>query len=174
MRRIIPVSHKSSYQIKRSESGTYSIVRYDGKIMYTCPDIGTAELKRTYLDNKDADTERKLLEESIAKKASLGSIKSTGGSSDYYIVMMPTYPDIPKYVGGVKKFAYIEVEDIIEYVVGNDFDLGNIIKASRRIDQFRKGVGKAGTDELYDWKKIQHTATKMINRLEVIDDTDGD
>lgn len=81
------------------------------------------------------------------------SIKSDGGSSSYYDFTIPS-------VGTLK------TEQIIRYMVNNDFDLGNVIKCCRRITSFNEGVGKEGNDELYDWKKIKYTAEKRIKEIE--------
>lgn len=86
----------------------------------------------------------------------MDKIKSDGGSSSYYTF----YRD---------DGSPMETEEVIRCLVGNDFDLGNVIKASRRIHEEEKGTGKAGNDALYDWNKILYTAQKRINLLKGID-----
>jgi hypothetical protein len=108
-----------------------------------------------YLEKKATEDEKVILDK-------LEEIESDGGSSEYYSFQMPVYIDNPKYDNGVEIKAWVEVEDLIRHMVDNDFDLGNIIKAARRIAQARKGAGKKGTDERYDWNKIHHTAGKQI------------
>lgn len=75
-----------------------------------------------------------------------GKIKSDGGSSDYYKLEI-----VNRKTG--ETFS-CEMGDIIYSVYGNDFDMGNIAKAMRRIHCDRNGVGKEGADSLYDAKKI--------------------
>ena len=86
-----------------------------------------------------------------------GDIKSTGGSSSYYTFWLGTA-------------GWVETEEVINSMVGNDFDLGNIVKAARRIQAKRDGNGKLGTTELYDWNKIKYTAEKNIKLLEEADE----
>lgn len=76
----------------------------------------------------------------------MSKIKSDGGSSDYYkleIVNRKT-----------RETFSCEMGDIIYSVYGNDFDMGNIAKAMRRIHCDRNGVGKEGADSLYDANKV--------------------
>lgn len=80
------------------------------------------------------------------------SNESDGGSSSYYGFVIP----------GV---GLMQVEDIIQYMVGNDFDLGNVIKASRRIYMYSRGKGKKGTSAEYDWNKIKYTSEKRLRRI---------
>lgn len=73
-------------------------------------------------------------------------IKSDGGSSDYYKLEI-----VNRKTG--ETFS-CEMGDIIYSVYGNDFDMGNIAKAMRRIHCDRNGVGKEGADSLYDANKV--------------------
>lgn len=74
-------------------------------------------------------------------------VKSDGGSSSYYQVT------IRRRDGAT---FTCETGDIIRVLVANDFDLGNIIKASRRISQALQGQGKDGTSINYDLNKIEY------------------
>ena len=85
-------------------------------------------------------------------------IKSDGGSSKYYQLIVRVTEDkienaTPQ--GEVKDVA-LETGDVIRALVDNDFDLGNCIKAIRRIHQSSKGEGKSGTSIDYDITKIKY------------------
>jgi hypothetical protein len=54
-----------------------------------------------------------------------------------------------------------EMGDIIRAVVNNDFDLGNILKASRRMSLAAKGAGKDGVSVTYDANKIKYFADEF-------------
>lgn len=71
-------------------------------------------------------------------------IKSDGGSSDYYKISVKTSHGM----------ADVEVNDLIYALVGGDFDLGNCIKACRRMYLASKGCGKDGVDIAYDARKV--------------------
>lgn len=73
------------------------------------------------------------------------SIKSDGGSSDYYKITVKTPHGL----------ADVEVNDLIYALVGGDFDLGNVVKASRRMFLASKGIGKEGVDIEYDVNKCK-------------------
>lgn len=74
-------------------------------------------------------------------------VKSDGGSSAYYEVTIQREDG--------QRFT-CQTGDIIRALVANDFDLGNIIKASRRVSQALLGKGKAGTPISYDLNKIEY------------------
>ena len=79
---------------------------------------------------------------------------SDGGSSDYYkltITNRETGATFP-----------CEMGDVIASIYGNDFDMGNIAKAMRRIHCIRRGGGKAGTSEKYDAKKVVYFGNVLI------------
>ena len=79
---------------------------------------------------------------------------SDGGSSDYYkltITNRETGATFP-----------CERGDVIASIYGNDFDMGNIAKAMRRIHCIRRGGGKAGTSEKYDAKKVVYFGNVLI------------
>lgn len=73
------------------------------------------------------------------------SIKSDGGSSDYYKIQIKTSHGM----------ADVEVNDVIYAMVGGDFDLANVLKASRRMYLASKGCGKEGVDIAYDVNKCK-------------------
>lgn len=74
-------------------------------------------------------------------------IKSDGGSSNYYKLTI---------TNKAGESIQCETGDVIRCMVGNDFTLGNIIKACRRMYQSSLGKGKDGVSIEYDSKKIQY------------------
>jgi hypothetical protein len=72
-------------------------------------------------------------------------IKSDGGSTQYYQI------EITNSKG--EKFS-CELNDILRDVFNNQWDLCNIVKASRRISESRKGQGKKDVSIQYDANKI--------------------
>lgn len=85
-------------------------------------------------------------------------VKSTGGSSSYY-----RFPIKSSITGQTME---VETGDVIKAMVDNDFDLGNILKACRRISQAKQGKGKAGTDVAYDCNKIIYFAEQIKKEWE--------
>lgn len=79
-------------------------------------------------------------------------VVSDGGSSDYYKLTIKN-----------KAGEQIDCEmgDVIRAVVANDFDLGNILKATRRMSLAKQGKGKAGTTVTYDANKIKYFADEF-------------
>lgn len=74
------------------------------------------------------------------------AIKSDGGSSSYYELTITN-----KAGESIK----CETGDVIRTLVGNDFDFGNCVKALRRMYLATLGMGKEGTDLVYDANKIR-------------------
>jgi hypothetical protein len=72
-------------------------------------------------------------------------IQSDGGSTQYYQI------EITNSKG--EKFN-CELNDILRDVFNNQWDLCNIVKASRRISEARKGQGKKDVSIKYDANKI--------------------
>lgn len=73
-------------------------------------------------------------------------VKSDGGSSSYYELTITN-----KAGESIK----CETGDVIRTLVGNDFDFGNCVKALRRMYLATLGMGKEGTDLVYDANKIR-------------------
>jgi len=73
------------------------------------------------------------------------SIQSDGGSSPYYQITI---------TNDKGETFNCELNDIIRDVFYNQFDLGNIVKGTRRIAEKRFGVGKKGVSVKYDANKI--------------------
>ena len=85
------------------------------------------------------------------------SIKSDGGSSDYY------QKQITRLIDG-ESFD-CQTGDIIRSLFMNDFDAGNIFKALDRIFQNVQGKGKEGTSIEYDCNKIIYFANILKERF---------
>ncbi len=72
-------------------------------------------------------------------------VKSDGGSTKYYQIEITN--------SNGEKFN-CELNDILRDVFNNQWDLCNIVKASRRISESRKGQGKKDVSVKYDANKI--------------------
>lgn len=89
----------------------------------------------------------------------MAAIKSDGGSSGYYKL------EIVNRATG-EKFQ-CEMGDVIASVFGNDFDMGNIAKAMRRIYMDSLGQGKEGNDALYDANKCVYFSNVLVQRAKL-------
>lgn len=83
---------------------------------------------------------------------SSNQMSSDGGSSDYYKAQIPANASGVEIKDGV---IHIEARHVIRYMLGNDFDKGNIFKAMCRLGR------KAGVDEAYDKNKIVWFAEQL-------------
>lgn len=83
--------------------------------------------------------------------------KSDGGSSDYYKLKIKRASDGQEFE--------CEMGDVIYSVFGGDFDLGNIVKACRRMYLDTQGAGKDGIDAEYDGKKIEWFTKDFLQRV---------
>lgn len=93
--------------------------------------------------------------EPLTKSLAGKPTKSDGGSSAYYeLNLLIPAANVVKVDGQDLYRVKIETGDVIRGMVDNDFDLGNIIKACRRMHLAKKGMGKVGTTPEYDCKKI--------------------
>jgi hypothetical protein len=90
--------------------------------------------------------------EDVPTETTPAPVKSDGGSSSYYQLTIKN-----------KHGERLECEtgDIIRALVANDFSLGNIVKACRRVSEALQGRGKEGTDPLYDLNKIIYFAEEI-------------
>ena len=85
----------------------------------------------------------------VASDAANKPIVSDGGSSSYYSF------DITNKAG---QTITVETGDILRAMVGNDYDLSNIVKACRRVYEASQGRGKAGVSIQYDCNKMKYFA----------------
>lgn len=92
----------------------------------------------------------------IAIKAHMKSVTSDGGSSDYYKLKLRLDANCVTTVDDQTVDVTLETGDVIRVLVGNDFNLGNAVKALRRIYEASEGRGKEGVDIAYDIKKIKY------------------
>lgn len=76
------------------------------------------------------------------------TIKSDGGSSDYYKIYLP-----PALIQRISESGYVEVKDVLRYGLDNDATLFNVAKALFRIASARRGEGKDGITVEYDLNK---------------------
>ena len=101
-----------------------------------------------------------------AAQAIMNSVKSDGGSTSYYELELTD-----RMVDGIQsqvskgETATLQTGDVIELLVGNDFDAGNVIKALRRIFESKKGKGKEGVEQTYDIKKCHYFIDEVEKKL---------
>jgi hypothetical protein len=97
-------------------------------------------------------------EESIATKedSTKGAIKSDGGSSSYYVNKLPEW-----LLAKIAESGSLEVEDIIEVVLNNDFNLGTAFKSLARSASIQRGEGKAGNSLEYEANKVVYYGEKI-------------
>lgn len=94
-------------------------------------------------------------------------IKSDGGSSSYYDLNIPAWLlDKIQDRGVDEGGAYIKVEEIIECVFDNDFDVGNAFKSLVRGHLVMKGGGKEGNTVDYEMNKVKYSADKVKARYQ--------
>jgi len=72
-------------------------------------------------------------------------VESDGGSTKYYQITI---------TNDKGESFNCELNDILRDVFNNQWDLCNIVKASRRISEARQGKGKKDVSIQYDAKKI--------------------
>ncbi len=84
------------------------------------------------------------------------AVKSDGGSSSYYELHVRVPAGDCTTVTDQLIDVKLETGDVIRSLVDNDFDLGNVIKALRRLHLAANGKGKVGTDVEYDCKKVEY------------------
>lgn len=81
-------------------------------------------------------------------------VKSNGGSSSYYSLTITNKNG---------ESFQCETGDIIRALVNNDYSLGNIVKACRRVSESLQGRGKEGVSPEYDLNKIIYFAEEIKN-----------
>jgi hypothetical protein len=82
-------------------------------------------------------------------------IKSTGGSSTYYQLTIKNNKG---------ESIQCETGNVIEALVGDNFALGNVVKALRRIYMDSIGQGKEGIDMKYDINKCKYFLDDFLAR----------
>lgn len=108
------------------------------------------------------------LKESVKEVNSL--VKSDGGSTSYYHLKTIVSKDSIKELTNGNFEVSLETGDVIDILVGGNFDLGNATKALRRIYQASLGKGKEGIDMNYDANKINYFVKDFIRKVELKDD----
>lgn len=95
-----------------------------------------------------------LAEKIIVKEETSQPIKSDGGSSDYYKLTITNKDG---------ESIQCETGDVLRAMVGNDYDLSNVIKACRRMYEASQGRGKEGATIAYDANKIIYFANEFAH-----------
>ena len=126
--------------IKTVGNSDYSFFSKTGCIVFTAD-----RCLKPYNENKQDDTK---------------PIKSDGGSSSYYFTKIPQH-----LIDKIVETGGIEIKDIVRYVYDNNADAFNIVKAQKRIIEYRKGKGKEGIDMLYDANKIKFFAEEQYSSI---------
>ena len=83
--------------------------------------------------------------------------KSTGGSSEYYKVVLPQW-----LLDKQKENGYIMIEDLAEIMFDNDFNYTNVFKAQKRMFDLQNGGGKLGNTLDYDATKCKYYIDKQL------------
>ena len=92
------------------------------------------------------------VDESSLKDDQSTKVVSDGLSTSYYQI---------KLTNKAGQTIDVEMGDIIRSVVNNDFDLGNIMKACRRVSEAKQGRGKKDVPISYDCNKIKYFADEF-------------
>lgn len=127
-----------------------------GEIVDAYPMIGgnfsfTLNGKTWVLNHKDVMV---MDSSSVLEEQPTTKVKSNGGSSDYYKLTITN-----------KKGETFECEtgDVIRCMLGNDFSLGNCLKALRRMYLDSIGSGKEGVDLEYDGNKVKWFTDEFVH-----------
>lgn len=111
-----------------------------------------------YLENYKGIYRELTKEELLPYEAPPSKVKSDGGSSSYYL-----FPQaLVDHIIATGKF---EVEDLIKYGFGNDYDFGNIVKATKRLYELKIGSGKEGSTSEYEANKIRYYVDRVLEGM---------
>lgn len=94
------------------------------------------------------------VEEFVETSETDGQVVSDGGSSSYYDLTITNIKG---------EHISCKVGDVIRAMVGNDFDLGNILKACRRMYEASQGRGKKDVSMHYDANKIAYFSKEFAD-----------
>ena len=118
---------------------------------YGC--LGTCEDKEFYLNRRrEEEAQQEQTQEANTKTGTETPVKSDGGSSSYYELTLTNKHG---------ETIQCETGDVIRALVHNDFSLGNIVKACRRVAEAQQGRGKQGVNPEYDLNKIIYFANEV-------------
>ena len=98
---------------------------------------------------------RELTKDEILPEEKPSKVKSDGSSSPYYKLPQA----LVDHIIATGKF---EVEDLIKYGFGNDYDFGNIVKATKRLYELKTGGGKEGSTAEYETNKIRYYVDRVL------------
>lgn len=101
---------------------------------------------------------RELTKEEILPEEKPSKVKSDGGSSSYYSFQQAL-------VDRIIATGKFEVEDLIKYGFGNDYDFGNIVKATKRLYELKVGGGKDGSTAEYEANKIRYYVDRVLDGM---------
>jgi hypothetical protein len=94
------------------------------------------------------------------------AIESDGGSSKYYEIHVPAnMVQVVLDSQGDPSHYVFQVEHVIEFGLGNDFDKGNLFKVLYRFGN------KAGNTLKYELNKMQYSLNKLRQRFLYESDT---
>jgi len=132
------------------EDASYSSVDYCQR--HNLDIISFEQFKSKFFNCCVTDALVQLSQDTSHSLSESNKVVSDGGSSKYYEIIITN-----KAGESIK----VEMGDIIRACVANDFDLGNIMKACRRISEAKQGRGKAGASVEYDANKIVYFANEV-------------
>ena len=101
---------------------------------------------------------RELTKAGIFTEEKPSKVKSDGGSSSYYL-----FPQA--LVDHIIATGRLEAEDLIKYGFGNDYDFGNIVKATKRLYELKVGGGKEGSTAEYEANKIRYYVDRVLEGM---------
>lgn len=136
--------HKGKVYILKQASSAGSCTKCHATEPDACKAAPCMEIEYGYFAEKEVTT------------PTTAKFKSDGGSSDYYKLKIKRASDGQEFD--------CEMGDIIYSAFGGDFDLGNIVKACRRMHLDGQGGGKDGIDAEYDAKKIEWFTKDFLQR----------
>lgn len=111
-----------------------------------------------YLENYKGIYRELTKEELLPYEAPPSKVKSDGGSSSYYSFQQAL-------VDRIIATGKFEVEDLIKYGFDNDYDFGNIVKATKRLYELKTGGGKEGSTAEYESNKIRYYVDRVLEEL---------
>jgi len=123
--------------------------KYYGDVTYSTHDWYLENYKGIY---------RELTKDEILPAEKPSKVKSDGSSSSYYKFSQAL-------VDRILDSGKAEVEDLIKYGFDNDYDFGNIIKATKRLYELKTGGGKEGSTSEYEVNKIRYYIDRILDDM---------
>ncbi len=126
--------------------------KYFAEVVNSLDDTKCITLKGSLEDKKAT-----LLKETFKPEPSPNKVKSDGGKSDYYKIVLPEWV-LEKH----SEKGFIMLEDLAEVMFKNDFNFTNVFKAQKRMFELKEGGGKEGNDFDYDATKCKYYIDKQV------------